>query len=212
MAATQTETRTVGAFQSVSLDGIGTLNINHGAGHQVDVTAEPAALPLITTEVENGVLRIHTKLITTKFLSLKHPPVYTVTMPALTEVSLKGAGRALVGSSLGEDLLVIVDGAGEIRLNEQALNRCRMRIAGAGSIKGTGRATIQDVDIAGTGNFSGAEMEGEAVSVNISGAGRAKVHATRVLDITIGGVGSVSYLGEPQIRQNVGGLGRVSRA
>jgi hypothetical protein len=212
MAAQQTEQRNVGDFTAVSLDGIGTLNVNFGETCGVSIKAEPNALPLITTEVENGTLTIHTKLITTKFYSLKTPPVYSVTMPALTTVTLAGAGRAIIGSGLGEDLFASMDGAGEIQLIEQTLNRLRMKIAGAGNIKASGTATIQDLQILGTGNFSGEHLQGDAISVNIAGAGRAKVNAERVLTIEIGGVGSVTYLGNPHVTQHVGGLGRVNRA
>ena len=52
----------------------------------------------------------------------------------------------------------------------------------------------------------------ESARVNIAGAGRAKVHATEDLAVEIGGVGLVSYVGEPNVQQNVAGLGRVKKA
>ncbi len=213
MAAVQSETRSVGEFTAVSLDGIGTLNVRYAELPTVTIEAEPDALELVTTDVENGSLRIGTTLKSNKVLSLKHPPVFTVGLPLLRELHLRSAGRAVVqGNGMGEDLLMTMDGAGEIRLEEAELKRLRARIAGAGSIRGSGTAEIQDIEISGTGNYSGSDLTGEAIAVIITGAGRAKVNATRLLDVTISGIGSVSYHGNPEVRQNVGGLGRVSRA
>ena len=88
------------------------------------------------------------------------------------------------------------------------LDSCDVTIGGAGTVSATGTAREQSISIVGTGNFSGDMLVGETVDVNIAGAGRAKVHATRELVAEIGGVGQISYLGDPSVRSRVTGLGR----
>ncbi len=212
MATTTTENRDVGEFHAISLDGVGTVNFSQDDVTSVTVEAEPDALALITTEVRDGTLHIQTEWKTTKVIALKHPPVYTITSPNLNQLELRGAGRAVVGRLKTEQLAISVDGAGDVRLSGQTLGTCRIEIAGAGNVKATGIATTQEIVITGTGNFSGEAFVGQSARVNIAGAGRAKVHATDDLAVEIGGVGSVSYVGEPNVRQNVAGLGRVKRA
>ena len=212
MASTTTEERPVGEFHAISLDGIGTVNFTQDDATTLTVEAEPEALPLITTEVREGTLHIQTKLLTVKAFHFKHAPVYTVTSPALDQIDLRGAGRALIGRLKSDQLVVTVDGAGDVRLTNQTLGACRIKLAGAGNVKAAGIATTQEIDITGTGNFSGEQFVGETAKVSISGAGRAKVHATQDLAVEIGGVGSVTYVGDPRITPNVGGLGRVKRA
>jgi putative autotransporter adhesin-like protein len=212
MASTTTEERQVGEFQAVSLDGVGVINFVQEDATSLKIEAEPEALPLITTEVKDGTLHIQTQLLTPKVIHLKHPPVYTITSPTLNALDLRGAGRAKIGHLKADQLVITVDGAGDIRLTNQTLGACRIRIAGAGNVQAAGIATVQEIDITGTGNFSGDQFVGETVKVNIAGAGRAKVHATQDLAVDIGGVGSVTYIGDPRITPNVGGLGRVKRA
>jgi hypothetical protein len=212
MASTETENRPVGEFHAISLDGVGTVNFTQDDATTLSVEAEPEALPLITTEVRDGTLHIQTKLLSVKAIHLKHPPVYSITSPNLDQVDLRGAGRALIGRLKSDQLVVSVDGAGDVRLTNQTLGACRIKIAGAGNIRAAGIATTQEIDITGTGNFSGDQFAGETVKVNIAGAGRAKVHATEDLAVDIGGVGSVTYVGEPRLRPNVQGLGRVKKA
>jgi putative autotransporter adhesin-like protein len=212
MAATVTEQREIGEFHAISLDGIGTINFVQDEARTLTVEAEPDALPLITTEVREGTLHIQTRLISSKFISLKHPPIYSIANPNLVELVLRGAGRANVGRLKTDQLFVTVDGAGDIRLSNQTLGAARLRIAGAGSIKATGIATTQEIIITGAGNFSGDQFVGETVKVEINGAGRAKVHATEDLAAEIGGVGQVSYVGEPRVRSRVDGLGRIKKA
>jgi hypothetical protein len=212
MASTETENRPVGEFHAISLDGVGTVNFTQDDATTLTVEAEPEALPLITTEVQDGTLHIQTKVLSVKAIHLKHPPVYSITSPNLDQVELRGAGRALIGRLKSDQLVVSVDGAGDVRLTNQMLGACRIKIAGAGNIKAAGIATTQQIDITGTGNFSGEQFVGETVKVNIAGAGRAKVHATEDLAVDIGGIGSVTYVGEPRIRPNVQGLGRVKKA
>lgn len=212
MASTVTEERPVGDFHAISLDGIGSINYIQDDTTSLTIEAEPDAMALITTEVSDGTLHIQTKLLSVKAISLKHPPTYSITSPNLEELDLRGAGRAKIGRLKADQLVVNVDGAGDVRLSNQTLGTCRIKISGAGNIQAAGIATVQEIAITGTGNFSGEQFVGETAKVNIAGAGRAKVHATQDLAVDIGGVGSVTYVGDPQITPNVGGLGRVKRA
>lgn len=212
MASTTTEERPIAEFQAISLDGVGVVDFVQDDVTSLKIEAEPDALPLITTEVKDGTLHIQTKMLTVKAIHFKHAPTYIVTGPNLNQLDLRGAGRAKIGHLKADQLAVNVDGAGDVRLMNQTLGACRIKIAGAGNIKAAGIATTQDIDITGTGNFSGEQFVGETAKVSISGAGRAKVHATQDLAVEIGGVGSVTYVGDPRITPNVGGLGRVKKA
>ena len=212
MAATITQPRPVDGFDAISLDGVGTVEFVQQPEYGLTVECEPDAVDLITTTVTDGTLHINTKLISVKFISLKHPPVYKISAPDLRSIELRGAGRAIIGELKTDHLLVSVDGAGDIRLTNQSLGDCRVQISGAGNVKAAGTATVQDIEIRGTGNYSGEQLVGETGRVNIAGAGRAKVNISRELRVDIGGVGSVSYLGDPALQSNIHGLGRVKRA
>ena len=212
MAATITQTRQVEPFQAISLRGIGIVEFSQGPETSVEIQAEPDALDLITTTVTGTTLQIDTRLVSTKFIALKHPPVYRVSAPDLTAIDLNGAGRALTSDLKTDHLAVSVDGAGDVRLTNLVVQACRVEIAGAGNVSASGTATDLEVAITGTGNFSGGQLSGETGRVNIAGAGRAKVNIARELRVDIGGVGTVSYLGDPVLQSKIHGLGRVKKA
>jgi len=211
MAAQVTEKRTIPNFLAITLDGIGTVRFSQDDAVTCSVEGEPDALTLIETDVEGGVLHIRTQFRSVKVISFKTMPVYLLTAPNLTAVTLNGAGRAEIGRLKTDNLTVTVDGAGDIRLNNQTLETCKIVIAGAGNVKASGIARSQEISIVGTGNFSGEALVGETVHVEIAGAGRAKVHATQDLRAEIGGVGQISYVGDPRVKSHVGGLGRIKK-
>jgi hypothetical protein len=211
VAATETETRQLESFTAISLDGIGTVRFIQDETSQCTIEAEPNAFALIRLDVEKGVLHIHTTFRSAKVISFKSMPTYSVSGPELRKLTLNGAGRAEISRLIAPLLEVSVDGAGDIRMKDQTLEMCRITIAGAGNVKASGTATNQEISIAGTGNFSGETLVGETVRVDISGAGRAKVHATKDLTAEIGGVGQISYIGDPRVKSHVGGLGRIKK-
>lgn len=212
MTAAQNETRPMTLIHGIALNGIGTFRFSQGETPSLVVNAEPEALPLIKTEVIDGVLTINTKLMTTSAVSYKTGPVYTVTAPTLTELRLGGAARAFVDNLKARRLEVELDGAGDIRLTSVTLESLRVEISGAGNVTASGTCPELDVIINGTGNFSGGDLQGDTAQVRIPGAGRAKVNAGKKLIVEIGGLGMVSYLGNPELDRNVGGLGKVSKA
>jgi hypothetical protein len=212
MAATQNDTRPMQLIHGIALNGIGTLRFSPSEIPSLTVNAEPDALPLIKTEVLDGVLTINTRLMTTSAISYKTPPVYTVTAPTLTEFKLGGAARAYLDNLKTRRIEINLEGAGDIRLNEVELESLRIEVNGAGSITASGTCPEQDIFITGTGNFSGGALSGDTVQVQIPGAGRAKVNAAKKLIVVIAGVGTVSYVGNPELERNVGGLGVVRKA
>jgi len=211
MTAATNETRPLSLIHGIALNGIGTLRFTPGETPSLIVNAEPEALPLIKTDVIDGVLTINTKLMTTSAMSYKTGPVYTVTAPTLTELKLGGAARAFVDNLNARRLEVDLDGAGDVRLTSITLESLRVAIGGAGNVTAIGTCPELDVIIKGTGNFSGGDLRGETAQVRIPGAGRAKVNAGKKLIVEIGGLGMVSYIGNPELDRNVGGLGKVSK-
>ena len=136
MASTTTEERPIGEFQAISLDGVGVVEYVQDDATSLKIEAEPEAMALITTEVVDGTLRIQTKVLTVKAIHLKHPPVYTITGPILNALDLRGAGRARIGRLKADQLVVSVDGAGDVQLTNQTLGTCRIKIAGRGPHQG----------------------------------------------------------------------------
>jgi hypothetical protein len=106
-----------------------------------------------------------------------------------------------------------IDGAGGTKLHIADLKTTTLRVAGAGALKAelAGQATDQTVSISGAGDYQAAKLISENATVDVSGAGRVVVNASKTLQASISGAGVVEYLGDPEVRESVGGLGRVKR-
>ena len=65
------------------------------------------------------------------------------------------------------------------------------------------------VNGSGAANIDTLALEAQDVTVDLSGAGAARVHAVQNLQVDVSGAGSVSYKGEPQVRKQVSGVGSV---
>ena len=65
--------------------------------------------------------------------------------------------------------------------------------------------------LAGTGHINAAELKASEVDFTIEGVGTGKVYAVNTLKATIKGAGKIRYIGNPDVRENIEGLGSVSR-
>ena len=85
------------------------------------------------------------------------------------------------------------------------------RITGAGTIRLSGTATQQIVEIVGAGNVHNFDLVCSYCSASISGSGTIEVHVTQQLDAVIMGAGSITYMGNPPVvHQSISGVGIIS--
>ncbi len=200
----KTETRAVGRFHSLSFETIGTVNVTPGDVQSVSVTANENILPYVTTTVTNntlvvGLLPGHVF----KNISLS----VDLTMQDIERLSNNGAGNINAVDILHPDSLTVdLSGAGNfnLTLNVDFLNS---RLTGSGNISYSGRARLHTIELRGAGNILAFELGTDTTTILSLGAGRAEVNASRSLDVTISGAGSVYYKGHPSINTNITGTG-----
>ncbi len=61
----------------------------------------------------------------------------------------------------------------------------------------SGTVDSQVVTLSGTGNYDGEDLQSASAEVDVDGAGGAVVAVSDRLDATVGGVGSIEYIGDP---------------
>ncbi len=66
-----------------------------------------------------------------------------------------------------------------------------------------------DIYITGTGNVEALDMEVDACTIRVIGAGNCKVNVTGSLDVQISGVGNIFYRGTPGLSTDISGVGNV---
>jgi hypothetical protein len=181
------ETRQVSGFTGIDLSGVGEVFIEQGQSESLTIEADDNVLPVLTSEVEDSVLRLDQKPRTT--VRTRNPIRYRVTLKDLTSLELSGSG-----SVSAENLRI---------------NALRVDIDGSGTIDLAGSADEQRIEVSGSGQYDAAELSSRSVEVDISGSGKATVAVTEQLRVDISGSGTVTYSGDPQIDQSVSGSGRL---
>ncbi len=184
----ETEIRNVPAFDSVELAGGNNVVIRVGGDQSVVVEADDNLLGRVTTKVLSGTLVIGN---TPGGFTTKSPMSVVVTIPRLSELTLAGGGNIVVDDVRAESLTVTLSGGGNLTASGAARS-LRLTLSGSGNIWFTG-LVADDVDAV------------------LSGSGNMLVTATKSLEASIPGSGSIAYAGNPpHVTKSVTGSGAIT--
>ena len=183
-----TQTRDLSAFHSVELAGGNNVVIHVGEKQSVVVKADDNLLGHVTTKVQSGKLVIGN---TPGSLAAKSPMSVVVTVPTLSELTLAGGGNIVVSGLKAESLAV--------------------SLSGGGNVTGSGTARSLDVTLSGSGNAWFTRLPATDVRAVLSGSGTIQVTATKSLDASVPGSGTIIYSGNPQdVTKSVTGSGVIT--
>ena len=183
-----TQTRDVAAFQSVELAGGNNVVIRVGGKQSVVVKADDNLVNRVTTSVKSGALVIGN---TPGSLASKSPMSVEVNVPSLDALALTGSGNIVVSGVKTESL--------------------KVTLSGSGNVVGSGTATSLDVTVSGSGNARLTQLVANDVHAVVSGFGAIFVTATKSLDASVPGSGTIIYAGNPQdVTKSVTGSGTIA--
>jgi len=181
------EQRNLPSFKAVDTTGAYEVEITCQKPASFEIEADENILPLIKTEVRDGVLFVSTE----KRYDTRNPVVLRITVPELNAVSSSGAGDIKIRDVNGSDL--------------------RIESTGAASINAAGKAKNATISSTGAGDVEAAGLIAEKAKVSVTGAASVNVYVTDQLDVSVSGVGSVNYSGHPKtVNKNVSGIGSIS--
>ena len=209
MAERKTEERELGAFTKISMRGIGKLKIDQGKVQKVVIEGDEIAISRIITRVEDGKLIIDVgrdwveKLSAgLDFISQQDIRIH-ITVKDIDELEIAGAAEVEATALKKKELFLKMIGASNVKVFDLEADKLISEIPGAGKMVLTGAVRDQSVTLAGAGNFSGHKLKSKTAKVTLSGVGSAQLWVTGELDVTIAGVGSVEYYGNPLVKQSV---------
>jgi hypothetical protein len=183
----KTEKRELKSFNAIDTSGAYDVNVTCQKPASFEIEADDNILPLIKTEVRDGVLFVSNDQ---EYHSSKSTAL-RITLPDLGSVSNHGAGEVKIVDANSSDL--------------------KLESSGASSIDAAGRARTVTISSTGAGNIDTGKLQAERAKVDISGAANVDVYASDQLDVKVSGVGSVSYSGNPKVvNKNVSGIGSVN--
>jgi Putative auto-transporter adhesin, head GIN domain len=181
------ESRDVSGFDEVELDGVGNLSIQQTGSESLSVEAEEDVLPKLRTEVKGNRLIIAPEPNTT--ISTTRPINYELTVKDLSALDVSGSGNVDAEDISTDDLTINVGGTGDVKIS--------------------GKVESQDVEVSGSGDYQAGDLESQDAKVDVGGSGSALVNVSNELDASASGSGSVEYIGDPTVNQDVSGSGEV---
>src|SRR5512139_1683147 len=161
--------------------------IDQTGTESLTITTDDNLLQYITTEIRDGKLVIEFKR--------------GVLFDKVKDLTFKVGAKNL--NSLQ------VDGAANVQGKNIATENLSVMLNGAGAITLSGKATEQNVVLDGVGAYNGAELISQRAQVTDNGAGAAVVRVSDQLEAIVNGLGSIEYIGNPQVTQKVSGIGTV---
>lgn len=136
-------------------------------------------------------------------------PRITVRYRDIGTIELSGAVRLECEAMKAPSVVVHAAGAAAVKIG--ALDATSFRFGGSGAVKAdvAGRVGEQTISISGAGTYRAPRLVSDRADVKVSGAAKVVVNAARTLDATISGAGTIDYLGNPDVRQQISGAGRI---
>ena len=186
------QARNVAPFTTISNSGPVSVHIEVGKAQSVTVSGSDDLVADLLTDVANGELQLHMRHDTTHFDTHHDTLRVTITMPKLTAFTMGGAGETTITHMSGDALAI--------------------HFGGAGSLRAQGSVGTLKLEVGGVGSIDTRELHAANVHVDVGGIGSVKVWASDRLDGTVGGIGTLTYYGDPAIvNTNAGGIGSISR-
>ena len=199
----QTQERDVSAVTAVELRTSGDLVIERGAETSLTIAAGSLVIDELTSEVEDGVLRLGSDR------GGRDGEIrYVLVVPELTSIAVHGSGDVDSDAS-GDQLAVSVSGSGDVRVRDLAADSVVVRIIGSGDVELLGAADSHQATIAGSGDLTASELTTRTGAVSVEGSGNATVHVVEQLDVSIAGSGSVTHTGGAEVTSTIDGSGDV---
>jgi hypothetical protein len=191
------------------MKGAGTLYLKQGKTREVVIEAENNIIPLIKTEVHNGILSIYPE----RCIKVTKNIAIHVTMDVISALSAEGSTSIIGESQIESAKLQLTTNGNSRLLLDMNVKELGVAIRGSGTAIVKGKAPISSITITGAGTIKGYDLLTRKTSISSEGATEAEVYASEELDVNIRGVGKVSYKGNPAVmRKQIAGLGRLSKA
>ena len=197
------------AYDRIEVLGSYDVIFTDGEVGKIKIKAPDNILPLIQTEVSDGLLKIGAEKNRYK---VKEPIIIYVPVDSrLKQVDIKGSADIYSEKNLETKALnVDIYGSGDVRLQVEA-SSLALKIDGSGDIRVGGKTDNLSININGSGDVEVPNLKAEKAAISISGSGDVSAYVTEDVDISIAGSGDVIIKGNPKkIKQKIKGSGRVN--
>jgi hypothetical protein len=185
----KTESRSVTGFSSIAFNSEGKVTVRQTGKESLTISAEDNLLPLLKSQVTDGTLSIGT--VNNADINPTKPIEFDIEVKSLEGFKMTGVGSIEAKGIQGTRLAIALTGVGNMTIE--------------------GRADSLDLSLEGVGSYQGGAFKTKQAIVRSEGVGNAVLNVSDRLDVTVSGVGSVEYIGNPKVQKSGQGLGHVKQ-
>lgn len=192
----KTETRNVKNFTGVSTATAIDIYLTQGNDFEVVVEADDNLLEYITTDVDDGVLKVRFQRGINVIWSKKK--VVHVTMKEVDMISASSAGDVIGQTPIeAGDLKIRTSSAGDVKLEVFAKN-LDLGTSSSGDITLSGEADYLEASTSSAGDIKAFELTVKEADIKASSAGDVKITVTERLNARASSAGDIQYRGNPK--------------
>lgn len=206
--AIQKDSVMLDSFNKIAYKGPGTLTLVQGDLTAFQVDASQELMDKLYYEVKEGKLIIQFQHLSWDQILADDVKV-EISFFSIDELEVEGPVNLKLAGFKGDRFEVELKGAFLADVSAMDVSFLDVELKGTGSLTVAGKAKDQKVEIQGAAKYEAVDLESESVLLEIEGAGLAKVWAKNTLNLNLKGGYTVEYWGNPNVQQNVKGVGTI---
>ncbi len=208
-----TDERKLSGIAQVKVSGIINLYLSQGDDESLRIEGDEKVVSLLEITENGDILEIrHKDEDNVKNIFKDFTPDVYLTVSDLRELSFEGVGNIKSENTFQVDELIITgDGIGKIDLEVEA-KTIEATFNMMGNIVLRGNVETINLSNEGMGKIDASQLIAQKMTLSSSGIGKIDVYCEDELSITVNGIGSVNYSGNPKvIKEDVNGIGKVTQ-
>ena len=183
------EMRKLSNFKAIEITiGYDKIIVNCGEEPSLHISGDENILPLITTRISKGILRIESD----STFETKADSEIIINVKSLKEFTFDGVGETVIQNVNSEKFTCNINGVGSCKL--------------------TGKVESFYVSVNGVGSVNARQLIADDVVASLNGVGSVKLYAKNSLNASVNGIGGLTYFGNPtELILNDSGIGGITK-
>lgn len=194
-----TKTFPLQSFTSVESDIVGSIIYTQSSKVSIQAEGDKELIDNLRVNEKNGVLKV-THVLKINIKNKKKLTLY-ISSPTIVSIDSDGVGNwVMKGKVKADNLKIEFDGVGNFEAFDLESNKIKVDYEGVGNLSLGGSANFLVIESEGVGSVNAENMRAKNAIIKSSGVGSVKCYASESIDINNNGVGSVTYYGNPTVK------------
>ena len=183
------EMRELSKFKAIEIAiGYDKILVNCGEEPSLHISGDENILPLITTRISKGILRIESD----STFKTKADSEIIINVKSLKEFTFDGVGETVIQNVNSEKFTCNINGVGSCDLN--------------------GKVRSFNISVNGVGSVNARQLIADDVIASLNGVGSVKLYSKNSLNASVNGIGGLTYYGNPtELKLNDSGIGGITK-